>query len=204
MKLIILLIAFPFISGCIQPPRPMSYYLAEQQAKYETTNKVQITELKRVSAENSCDVFWHRVRNSSISKMSQLDTGQICLDIKNQIFSLPTVYISQERIAFTKSHNGMKLFLAAIQAERLTIKDGLKEINDLYDANAAIAARQISNSNALVAQGEANFKAYVNQVNESNKKIEELVKSFHPKISTTTCTFASITNTAICRTAQTD
>jgi len=150
MKKAILLAIVTLLAGCVQPPMPISYYLAKQQSEYELKNKDKKAELERSFAENSCNVFWQSVRTKNVVTLNELKNGQICLDIKNQIHSLPSIYVDNEKIAFTRSYNEIKVILSSIQNGKTPLSKGLTEINNLYDYNNHLGSREITKSNTLI------------------------------------------------------
>ena len=150
MKIAALVVMVMFLSGCVQPPMPISYYLAKQQSEYEVQNKAKRAELQKSFSENSCNIFWQSVRTRNIVNKDELKNGQICLDIKNQIHNLPSIYIDNEKIAFTRSYNEMKVILASMQNGKTPLHQGLTEMNNLYDYNNAQGMREITKSNTLI------------------------------------------------------
>lgn len=150
MKKAFLLFGVTFLAGCVQPPMPIDYYLAQRQNEYESKNKSKKEELQKSFSENSCNVFWQNVRTRNVVNLNELKNGQICLDIKNQIHSLPSIYVDNEKIAFTRSYNEIKIILASMQNGRTPLVQGLAEINNLYDYNNAMGMREITKSNAVI------------------------------------------------------
>ena len=150
MKTTIALVLATFLAGCVQPPMPISYYLAKQQNEYEVQNKAKKEELQKSFSKNSCNVFWQGIRTRNIVNLNELKNGQICLDIKNQIHNLPSIYIDNEKIAFTRSYNEMRVILASMQNGKTPLNQGLVEINNLYDYNNAMGMQEITKSNTLI------------------------------------------------------
>lgn len=150
MKKAISLSAIVFLTGCVQPPMPMSYYLAKQQEEHEKNNRVKRNELEKSLSENSCDIFWRSLRTKNIVHLNELKNGQICLDLKYQIHNLPSVYIDSEKISFIKSYNEIKVILSSILSEKTTLSQGLNEINNLYENNNASAIKEINKSNRMI------------------------------------------------------
>jgi len=151
MKKAILLAVVNLLAGCVQP-MPIGYYLAKQQSEYELKNKDKKVELEKSFSENSCNVFWQSVRTKNVVNLNELKNGQICLDIKNQIHNLPSIYIDNEKIAFTRSYNEIKIILSSMQNGKTPIAKGLTEINNLYDYNNNLGMRDITKSNALIGR----------------------------------------------------
>lgn len=152
MKKAILLAVVTLLAGCVQPPMPISYYLAKQQSEYEVKNKDKKAELEKSFTENSCNVFWQSVRTKNVVNLNELKKGQICLDIKNQIHNLPSIYVDNEKIAFNRSYNEIKIILSSMQNGKTSLAKGLIEINDLYDYNNNLGAREITKSNTLIGR----------------------------------------------------
>lgn len=150
MKKTIALVVATFLTGCVQPPMPIGYYLAKQQSEYELQNKDKKAELQKSFSKNSCNVFWQGIRTRNIVNLNELKNGQICLDIKNQISNLPSIYVDNEKIAFTRSYNEIKVILASMQNGKTPLDQGLVEINNLYDYNDALGMREITESNTLI------------------------------------------------------
>lgn len=150
MKKALLIAAITFLYGCVQPPMPIDYYLAKQQSEYELQNKVKKVELQNNFAKNSCNSFWQSLRARNIVNINELKNGQICLDIKQQIHNLPSIYVDNEKIAFTRSYNEMKVILASMQNGKTPLHQGLTEINNIYDYNNSLGLREINKSNAHI------------------------------------------------------
>lgn len=150
MKKVVFLGALVILTGCVQPPMPMSYYLAKQQAEHERNNRVKKNELEREYSNNSCDTFWRSVRTKNVVQLDELKNGQICLDLKYQIHNLPSVYISNEKISFTRSYGEMKVILSSMLSGKTTLRQGLDDINVLYENNNVSAIREINRSNQLI------------------------------------------------------
>ena len=135
------------LTGCVQP---MSYYLEKQEREYEQKNKPIRADLQKRYAANSCDTFWRSIRTKNITSMAELANGQTCLDIMSKIHNLPSIYITDEKIAFTKSYNEFKVILSSMQNGNTPLRQGLAEFNNLYENNIRSANREISNSNSLI------------------------------------------------------
>lgn len=198
MRTLIIAFTFMFLFGCSNSPRSMDYYLSEIESENKIKNKDKMAKLEELSSQNGCELFWHRIRGDKIKKLDQIKNGQICLDLKNQIYSMPTVYLSSDQIAFPKMHKNLKILIASMQDRLIPLRDGIAEFNDLYDAYINLADNEISDSNEIVAKGERDFANYQDQINKKNAYLQDFVRKNSPKIYTTTCSYNELLRQSEC------
>lgn len=148
MLKIISLLTLILLTGCVQP-MPISYYLEKQELENERKNKPIRAALQKEYAENSCGNFWRSIRTKNITNINELANGQTCLDIMRRTHNLPSIYVDNEKIAFSKSYNEFRVILLSVQNGSTPLRQGLEDFNNLYDRNIGSANREISNSNAL-------------------------------------------------------